>query len=239
MDSTMSDNPNFNDLEPNISQSQPHSPCFSSSSSSTLSISVYEPSKTHLIDKDTSQQMISTTPEREHTPQDSDGHHHSNIQSSSQLTENKGDNDPNAAQQQQTNNRVVPLQHQAAFSPAALLNPKAAKRAAPPIEGSPERGREEAIGSGQVSLVERLHNVHERTASPAKRIKTIEEEEKKPRSSTGNFGSGALDLKKQGDQQSRSTAPAIDLTMSKFFHRLLGRVAPLTYPRRRRRGHCG
>ncbi|KAL1608529.1 hypothetical protein SLS60_003471 [Paraconiothyrium brasiliense] len=103
------------------------------------------------------------------------------------------------------------------FDPRALLNPKSvSKRSA--AEQEAERGRETENGQelpGQVSLVERLHNVHERTASPAKKVKTEDDHKKKNRS-PASFGAGALDLKKQsnGEPQVQQPNLAIDLTMS-------------------------
>lgn len=65
------------------------------------------------------------------------------------------------------------------FDPAALLNPKSApKRPASSTGEETERGRADPTISGQVSLVERLHNVQERTASPAKRVKTADEQQR-------------------------------------------------------------
>ncbi|KAL5432753.1 hypothetical protein PMIN06_004428 [Paraphaeosphaeria minitans] len=111
------------------------------------------------------------------------------------------------------------LQYQSQqFDPRALLNPKSASKR-PAAEQEPERGREPSSGeglSGQVSLVERLHNVHERTASPAKKIKTDDDHHKKKSHSPASFGAGALDLKKpsNGQAQAPPPGPAIDLTMS-------------------------
>jgi hypothetical protein len=66
-----------------------------------------------------------------------------------------------------------PTAHTPRFDPRALLNPKSAAAKRPASSGQDsERGRTEPTVTGQVSLVERLHNVQERTASPAKRVKT-------------------------------------------------------------------
>lgn len=116
---------------------------------------------------------------------------------------------------QSRDNRVVP-QLQPAFDPRALLNPKAASKRPASDVGS-ERGRDDALEGGQISLVERLHNVHERTASPSKRVKT-ENEHKKQQPRSNFSGSGALDLKSQNGQpspQAGSSAP-VDLTMSNY-----------------------
>jgi hypothetical protein len=104
------------------------------------------------------------------------------------------------------------------FDPRALLNPKSVSKR-PAAEQNPERGRETENGQqlpGQVSMVERLHNVHERTASPAKKIKT-EDDRKKQNRSPASFGAGALDLTKQSNGQAQMSQRnlAIDLTMSK------------------------
>jgi hypothetical protein len=108
------------------------------------------------------------------------------------------------------------------FDPRALLNPTAppstSKRPASSGEDA-DRGRTDIAPPGQVSLVERLHNVHERTASPAKRVKT---DEQKKRASSG-FGSGALDLTQGNGQHLQHSnghhpaakSTAVDLTMSK------------------------
>jgi hypothetical protein len=116
---------------------------------------------------------------------------------------------------QTPNSSGAPLQSLPTFDPRALLNPKApTKRAA--AEAESDRGRPEENGGGQVSLVERLHNVQQRTASPAKRIKTEEENKKKPPKPSFS-GGGILDMKPKNeppDHQSQSTA--IDLTMSEL-----------------------
>ncbi|KAF2450267.1 hypothetical protein P171DRAFT_426694 [Karstenula rhodostoma CBS 690.94] len=103
------------------------------------------------------------------------------------------------------------------YDPRALLNPKSASKR-PAAEQEPERGRETGNGekvSGQVSLVERLHNVHERTASPAKKVKTGDNHKKKIHS-PASFSAGALDLKNpsNGQAQAPQSNLAIDLTMS-------------------------
>jgi hypothetical protein len=104
------------------------------------------------------------------------------------------------------------------FDPRALLNPKSVSKR-PAAEQGPERGRETENGQelpGQVSMVERLHNVHERTASPAKKTKT-EDDHKKQNRSPASFGAGALDLTKQSNTHTQIPQHnlAIDLTMSK------------------------
>ena len=101
------------------------------------------------------------------------------------------------------------------FDPAALLNPKSASKrpASSTTEGS-ERSQAEPTSAGQVSLVERLHNVQERAASPAKRVKTTEEQQRKKKPSNGSsFGGGsALDLNNNGNTP--IGPPQVDLTMS-------------------------
>ncbi|KAF2999031.1 hypothetical protein E8E13_008323 [Curvularia kusanoi] len=102
------------------------------------------------------------------------------------------------------------------FDPAALLNPKsAAKRPASSSEPSASTRSETASAGSQVSLVERLHNVHERAASPAKRVKTTEEQRKKKPSNGSQFGgSGSLDLSKSNGSTPVPQPATYDLTMS-------------------------
>lgn len=121
---------------------------------------------------------------------------------------------PSPAQQAAQQNQTPPATPR--FDPATLLNPKsAAKRPASTSEGS-ESGRAESTSAGQVSLVERLHNVQERAASPAKRVKTAEEQQRKKKPSNGaSFGGGsALDLNQNGGAPLPPPAQ-VDLTMSK------------------------
>ena len=118
-------------------------------------------------------------------------------------------------------NHATPPAQPPRFDPRALLNPTAppstSKRPASSGEDA-DRGRAEMVSPGQLSLVERLHNVHERTTSPAKRVKT---DEQKKRASSG-FGSGALDLEQTNGQHlqhnnghTAAKPTAVDLTMSK------------------------
>lgn len=117
--------------------------------------------------------------------------------------------------------QTQPSPHITQFDPRALLNPKSptAKRPAS-SGGEPDRGRADPTIAGQVSLVERLHNVQERTASPAKRVKTEEERKRAPNRAA--FGGGsALELQKpNSNNQAVQAGPAIDLTMSKSFIRV-------------------
>ncbi|KAF9693165.1 hypothetical protein EKO04_008892 [Ascochyta lentis] len=102
------------------------------------------------------------------------------------------------------------------FDPAALLNPKSApKRPASSNGEEVERGRADPTIAGQVSLVERLHNVQERTASPAKRVKTTDEQQRKKAPSNGAHfgGSSALDLNRSGHTPVLPP-PQVDLTMN-------------------------
>ncbi|KAJ4351061.1 hypothetical protein N0V95_004165 [Ascochyta clinopodiicola] len=102
------------------------------------------------------------------------------------------------------------------FDPTALLNPKSApKRPASSTGEEVQRGRVDPTIAGQVSLVERLHNVQERTASPAKRVKTADEQQRKKASSNSSqfSGSSALDLNKNGHTPI-PPPPQVDLTMS-------------------------
>jgi hypothetical protein len=111
-------------------------------------------------------------------------------------------------------NNVSPVSSFSPFDPRALLNPKsqASKRPAS-SSGEADRGRPDPTIAGQVSLVERLHNVQERTASPVKRVKTEEDRKKTAMASFG--GSSALNLQSANTQSPAHAGPAIDLTMSK------------------------
>jgi hypothetical protein len=113
---------------------------------------------------------------------------------------------------QQPNDRPAP-QFQT-FDPRALLGPKAAGKR-PASEADSDRGREESANAGQVSLVERLHNVQERTASPSKRVKTEGDDRKQP---PANFSSsGALNMKSADNQTPQlPQSSSVDLTMSKL-----------------------
>jgi hypothetical protein len=112
------------------------------------------------------------------------------------------------------NNNVAPAPSVSQFNPSALLNPRSANSKRPASSGGDaDRGRPDSTIAGQVSLVERLHNVQERTASPAKRVKT-EEDRKKPANRQGFGGGSALELQKTNGQAPPPSGPAIDLTMS-------------------------
>jgi len=116
------------------------------------------------------------------------------------------------------NNNVAPIPQTPTFDPRALLNPKSAnsnsKRPAS-SGGDADRGRTDPTIAGQVSLVERLHNVQERTASPAKRVKT--DETRKKASNGSSFGGSALDLQNtNGHVSTPQQGPSIDLTMSEY-----------------------
>jgi hypothetical protein len=120
-----------------------------------------------------------------------------------------------ATQNANNNNNVAPVAQHSQFSPSSLLNPRSSNSKRPASSGGdPDRGRTDPTIAGQVSLVERLHNVQERTASPAKRVKTEEERKKTARASA--FGGGsALDLRRTNGQGPTQPGPAIDLTMSR------------------------
>jgi hypothetical protein len=115
------------------------------------------------------------------------------------------------------NNNVTPVPQFPQFDPSSLLNPRSTSSKRPASSGGdPDRGRPDPTIAGQVSLVERLHNVQERTSSPAKRVKT--EEELRRAIGTSGFGSGsALGLQRSNGQAPTqpSAGPAIDLTMSR------------------------
>ncbi|KAH5228782.1 hypothetical protein HBH77_006430 [Parastagonospora nodorum] len=91
------------------------------------------------------------------------------------------------------NNNVAPTLQ---FSPTALLNPRSLASKRPASSGSDlDCGRTNPTIAGQISLVEQLHNVQERTASPAKRIKT-DEDRKKSTHRQGFNGGSSLKLQK-------------------------------------------
>jgi hypothetical protein len=105
------------------------------------------------------------------------------------------------------------------FDPRALLNPKSAASKRPASSGGDDadRGRTDSTIAGQVALVERLHNVQERTASPAKRVKT-EDQRKQNGNHSGFVGGSTLDIQNPNGQPrppQPQQGPAIDLTMSK------------------------
>lgn len=121
---------------------------------------------------------------------------------------------PETAQQQHDNLKSSPRFQQ--FDARALLNPKSvSKRPATDQEQEQGRGREDPATAGQISLVERLHHVQERTASPAKRAKTEDEHKKAAKTHAGFGGGSALDLNRN-KQALPTQGPAIDLTMSMF-----------------------
>ncbi|KAH6098963.1 hypothetical protein HBI69_233110 [Parastagonospora nodorum] len=117
----------------------------------------------------------------------------------------------NADRVNNNNNNVAPTPQ---FSPTALLNLRslALKRPASSSSDLNCRRTDPTIAS-QISLVEQLHNVQERTASPAKRIKT-DEDRKKSTHRQGFNGSSSLKLQKTSSQAPSQTGPSIDLTMS-------------------------
>ena len=120
------------------------------------------------------------------------------------------------------------------FDARALLNPKSvSKRPAIDQAQEFERGREDPAPAGQVSLVERLHHVQERTASPAKRARTEDEHRKAAKGHIGFGSGGALDLNRISQQPVSTKGPSIDLTMSKVF--CVCSLQKLTAHRRRRR----
>ena len=123
-------------------------------------------------------------------------------------------NDEAAAVTQQHQSPIP--QYPQAFDPRALLNPKSVSKR-PAAEQEHERGRENGKPAGQVSLVERLHNVQERTASPAKKPKLHDGHGKKTASPASFAGGSALDLRHPQNPQPAPAVhfgAAIDLTMS-------------------------
>lgn len=124
---------------------------------------------------------------------------------------------PGETQHHHHNNNGSPVPQLSQFDPRALLNPKSANPKRPASSGADtDRGRTEASNGGQVSLVERLHNVQERTAAPAKRVKT-EDPQRKPQSRPTFAAGSALDLQNQNSPAAHPPPqrPPIDLTMSK------------------------
>lgn len=116
----------------------------------------------------------------------------------------------------QAHNNGTSAAHTPQFDPRALLNPNSSTPKRPASSGNDtDRGRTDPTIAGQVSLVERLHNVQERTSSPAKRIKT-EDPRRQKNSNRANFAGGsALDLSQNGQSPAPlPQGPAIDLTMS-------------------------
>ncbi|KAH5838070.1 hypothetical protein HBI88_096660 [Parastagonospora nodorum] len=110
------------------------------------------------------------------------------------------------------NNNNVALTLQ--FSPTALLNPQSLASKRPALSSSDlNRRRTDPTIASQISLVEQLHNVQERTASPAKQIKT-NEDCKKSTHCQGFNGSSSLKLQKTSSQALLQTGPSINLTIS-------------------------
>ncbi|PSN71344.1 SNF2 family helicase/ATPase-like protein [Corynespora cassiicola Philippines] len=109
-----------------------------------------------------------------------------------------------------------PQPRPAQYDPRALLNPKLMPKRPASEEVAADRGREEPPLPGQISLVERLHNVHERTASPSKRVKTDDERAKsRPHAAMGS--GNALNLQTTSARPTPVSTPGpppIDLTMS-------------------------
>ncbi|RMZ71960.1 helicase-like transcription factor [Pyrenophora seminiperda CCB06] len=114
-------------------------------------------------------------------------------------------------------NQATPAPQPPQFDPRSLLNPRSSNAKRPASSGGEgDHGRTDPTIAGQVSLVERLHNVTDRTATPVKRVKT--DEPRKSKSNRSNFGSeGALDFQDQTGTSATpqpQQGPAIDLTMS-------------------------
>ncbi|KAF2747758.1 hypothetical protein M011DRAFT_401703 [Sporormia fimetaria CBS 119925] len=101
-----------------------------------------------------------------------------------------------------------------AFDPAALLNPKASKRSA--SEAGSDRGRSGPPAPNYGSLVERLHHVQERTASPAKRVRYEGDDSRKMQA--GFSGGSTLTMNGSPITNVPPSAipegPPVDLTMS-------------------------
>lgn len=106
---------------------------------------------------------------------------------------------------------------QPAYDPRVLLNPKATSKRPASSDADSERGREDIAADGQISLVERLHNVQQRTSSPAKRPKTDDERKRPP---TSNIASGSTlamnpHTPVSPPALSKDQSACVDLTMSK------------------------
>lgn len=118
----------------------------------------------------------------------------------------------------QNHNNLGTHHTQPMYDPRALLNPGASwKRPVSDADADGDQGPIDAVQAGQVALVERLHNVSQRMASPAKRVKTEDGERKQQPTSSLPAGS-ALSFKPKDDGPSPprpAESPAIDLTMSK------------------------
>jgi hypothetical protein len=128
-----------------------------------------------------------------------------------------GDVTPHVNNNNHNNPEIAPAPKLPYFDPTSLLNSRSASSSKRPASsgGDTDRGRADPTIAGQVSLVERLHNVQERTASPAKRVKTDEERRKTAKNSSFG-GSSALELQKPNGQIPTQQGPAIDLTMSEL-----------------------
>jgi hypothetical protein len=199
--------------EPDLSRAESQAP----NASLMSSLAVYEPSSVQLdepmlgavdSDSDSLPKDAVTTDQQElteHVPGDTATHHNNGTAASYA--------NGSAA------SHTLPASPAPQFDPRALLNPKSAASKRPASSGGEEadRGRIDPTVAGQISLVERLHNVQERTASPAKRVKT--EDPRKQNVNRANFGGGStLDLQNPNGQSrppQPQQGPAIDLTMSK------------------------
>jgi len=116
-------------------------------------------------------------------------------------------------------NPTTPAPQVPQFDPRSLLNPRSSTAKRPASSGGEaDHGRTDPTIAGQVSLVERLHNVQGRTVTPVKRVKT--ENPRKLKGNRPNIGGGsALDFQSQSGQSSApqpQSGPAIDLTMSEI-----------------------
>jgi hypothetical protein len=203
----------------NISGTAPPVPSLSRSRSRSVSsastISVYKPAE----NQPTFHPSVNSNPHYR-PPSSSDSMDNTMAQPSIKLI----DQGEIAAQPQSQpqDSRSMPQFQPYTFDPRALLNPRSmAKRPASVAEPEADRGRENPTIAGQVSLVERLHNVHERTASPAKRAKT-DDERQKSRQQSSMGGGSTLKLHQQAPNRPSAptsgpaTAAAIDLTMSEY-----------------------
>lgn len=189
---------------PTPTQETPHDPG-PDQSNSALS-GEPEQSHSHTQDDDFLSQLLSAAHKHEHEPQP-DPLDLAHRAEEAKLIEEGG----NTAQRQDNRATATPP----AYDPASLLNPKLPVKRPARDSVSTE---DNASDHGQISLVERLHNVHQRTASPAKRARTDNEHQQKQLPKSSIQGGSTLNLQRENNTPSasiQSQSTAIDLTMSK------------------------
>ncbi|PVH99315.1 hypothetical protein DM02DRAFT_437111 [Periconia macrospinosa] len=148
----------------------------------------------------------------EHTPVSGNSHASGSVTPELMFSDTATQKQQDSPTQTQQNIFQAPAVHYAQGPP--LRSPSLSKRPA----DQEDRGREEYASHGQYSLVERLHNVHERTSSPAKRPRMDEQVEKKQMQAPVGGSGGTLDFNsKQATQNVPARLPpsnTVDLTMS-------------------------